>query len=289
MANQENAIKSIKDGSVRNIKADLFSHVFSDEAALVDLYRRAGKEIAVEDIEYLDLDEILQRTGRHKDSAFRTKDYRIIVFFEAQSTKNPNIPYRQLEYAVDSFRILRVFDFIGDNQNRFGSTLMEYPKVEFYIVYNGKAPLKDEQKQLVVDLGDIKVTAQVIDVRFHNLPDDVATDAENKVSGYSFFVQKFEELKESGKTPHQAYNLAVQASIVAGYLTDVWSRKECVDVFSEIFTIEEELKQEGREEGREEGFADAVVKMLENGLAAKAVADIVKRPVEWVESLSNKA
>ena len=203
--------------------------------------------------------------------------------------KSSWITYRQLEYAIDSIRVIRIFDHLGDKQNRFGSVLMQYPKVEFYVAYNGKTPLCEEEKNLFVDLGDIIVKARVIDVRFDNLPTETATDVTNNLSGYSFFVQRFEELKKEGNAPYQAYDLAVEESQSKGYLADIWGRKECVNVFRELFTYEDELKASAWEEGREEGVADTVKNLLEKGFDVNTIADAIKRPVEWIESLLVKA
>ena len=41
----------------------------------------------------------------------------------------------------------------------------------------------------------------------------------------------------------------------ASAAADIWSRKECVDVFKEMYCYDDQLKYEGREEGREEGLA----------------------------------
>ena len=101
MNNEKRPPPSPKDKSVRNSKANLFSFVFSSEAALVDLYRVVGKEINPDEIEHINLSEMLQRTGRYNDTAFRTKDNRLIVFVEHQFTVNKNMPFRFLEYAVE--------------------------------------------------------------------------------------------------------------------------------------------------------------------------------------------
>jgi len=180
MEEQNDNRPSIKDSSVRNSRANLFAYVFSNEAALVDLYQGLGKEISVEDIEYLSLKDMLQRTGRYNDTAFRTKDNRIIVFVEHQSTQNKNMPFRFLEYAVDAIRVLKVLA----DQNRFGEKLMAFPKIEFYVAYNGKKAIKEADKTLVVDLGDIRVTAQVVDIRFDNLPKEKAEDSQDALAGY---------------------------------------------------------------------------------------------------------
>jgi hypothetical protein len=251
---QKSVVTTLKNTSVRNTKSNLFAYTFSDEKALTDLYRGMGKEIAIEDIEYLDLEKLLQRTGRYNDTAFRTKDNRIIVFVEHQFTWNKNMPYRFLEYAVDVIRILKVLG----NQNRFGEKLMTYPMIEFYIAYNGKKILTEEEKLMNIDLGDIKVTAHVVDIRFDALPKETATNANDALAGYAFFAKTFEDAKKQGLSPYEAYKHAVNESIENGYLADIWSRKECVDMFIETYDYDEILKEGAREEGREEG--------LENGL-----------------------
>ena len=238
---------SIKDNSVRNSRANLFAYVFSDEKALVDLYQGLGKEISAEDIEYLSLSELLQRVERYNDTAFRTRDNRLIVFVEHQSTRNKNMPFRFLEYAVYAIGALRALA----DQNRFGEQLMAFPKVEFYVAYNGKKVLEEADKTLVVDLGSIRVTAQVVDIRFDSLPKEKAKDTQDALAGYAYFAKVFEEMKAQGKSPYESYVIAVGKSVEEGYLADIWSRKECVDVFAETYRYDDQLREEGREEGFE--------------------------------------
>ena len=184
----------------------------SDDKKILDSF--LGKEISEEDIEYLSLDELLQRLGRYNDTAFRTKDNRLIVFVEHQSTANNNMPFRFLEYAVDAIRVLKVLA----KQNRFGEKLMDFPKIEFYVAYNGKKALEEADKTLVVDLGDIRVSSQVVDIRFDSLPKEKAEDTKDALAGYAYFAKIFEEMKSQGKTPYQAFTIAVGKSMEEGYL-----------------------------------------------------------------------
>ena len=73
-------------------------------------------------------------------------------------------------------------------------------------------------------------------------------------------------MKAQGNAPYDAYNIAVEKSMEKGYLADIWSRKELVDMFAETYRYDEMLKEEGREEGREEGL----IKGLEKGLGLSA-------------------
>jgi len=267
----------IKDGSVRAIKADLFAHVFSDEEALVELYSATGNKITAEEIEYIDLDDLLQRTGRYRDSSFRTKDWKLIVFNEQQSTPNPNIPYRTLEYSVDTIRSLRVLDnMVGSEtgQNIYGTKLIEYPEIKFFVAYNGKKELSEEEKRLTITIGDITVRATVIDINFDKLAENYK-QPQSKLGGYAFFVKRFEEHKAEGKTPYTAYDLAVQESLENDYLSDVWSRRECVDVFRNTYSVESEIRQEAREEALEEGF-DLSLKIMKALMSQTPIRQIVE-------------
>ncbi|MCL2577287.1 MAG: hypothetical protein FWE27_04470 [Defluviitaleaceae bacterium] len=274
---------SIKDDSVRNVAADLFAYVFSEEKALIDLYRGLGKEISIEDIEYLSLSELLQRTGRYNDTAFRTKDNRLIVFAEHQSTRNKNMPFRFLEYAVDGIRLLKVLD----SQNKFGEKLMQFPKIEFYVAYNGKKALEEADKTLVVDLGDIRVTAQVVDIRFDELPKETAENAQDNLAGYSYFAKIFEEMKSQGKSPHDAYSIAVEKGKEKGYLAHIWSRKELVDMFQETYCYDEMLKEEAREEGMERGLGlgALIFNALKENVSIPAIAEKYGVTTQQVERL----
>jgi len=274
---------SVKDGSVRNIRALLFSYVFSDAEALVDLYQCLGGNISAGDIEHLSLDDFLQRTGRYNDTAFKTKDNRLIVFVEHQSTKNKNMPFRFLEYAVDAIRILKTFD----NQNKFGEKLMNFPRIEFYVAYNGAKELDESDKNLVIDFGAIQVSAQVVDIRFDSLSKEKATDTNNALAGYSYFAKVFTEMKQQGNSPYQAYDIAVEKSKKNGYLADIWSREECVNMFRETYTYDDQLREEGMEEGMEKGveLTLRVLNELRNNTPVQTIVEKYGVSIQQIEKM----
>ncbi|MCL2264306.1 MAG: hypothetical protein FWC08_13915 [Defluviitaleaceae bacterium] len=254
---------STKDASVRNTVSDLFAFVFSGVNALADLYRGLGKEISAEEIEYLNLTDFLQRAGRYNDTAFITKDNRLIVFVEHQSTKNPNMPFRFLEYAV---LVLKVLETLVA-QNRFGEKLMDFPRIEFYVAYNGKTTLEEAEKNLSLDLGFIKVEAQVVDICFDCLPQEDAQDTQNALAGYAYFTKIFGEAKAQGKKPYDAYRFAVDKSIEKGYLPEIWNRKECIDMFAETYCYDDQLREEGME------ISAAIFNALKENLPIPAIAE----------------
>ena len=62
-------------------------------------------------------------------------DNKIIVLAEHQSTVNPNMPLRCLEYAI------RLYEHIQNPRDRYSRTLKKIPVPAFYVSYNGRENL----------------------------------------------------------------------------------------------------------------------------------------------------
>ena len=274
MINPQN---SIKDYSVRNSKDAAFAFVFSDAYTLAHLYRgMTGKEIPMEDIEPLNLDKLLQRQKRYNDAAFRTRDNRLVVFVEHMSTKSKNMPYRMLEYYVD---IMRIWDVL-DGKDRFAAELINPPRVEFYVAYNGRTPLDTADKTLYVDLGAIQVKVLVVDIHFDKLPEDRAADVNDTLSGYAYFVKMFENKKREGSAPYEAFTFAVRECLAKGYLSEILRRKESFDMFAEKYCYDDHLREAGREEGLEEGLEkgllEAAARFLRAGMELHEISNVLE-------------
>ena len=66
-------------------------------------------------------------------------DNKIIVLAEHQSTVNPNMPLRCLEYVT------RLYEHIQNPRNRYSRTLKKIPIPAFYVFYNGVEKLPAKQ------------------------------------------------------------------------------------------------------------------------------------------------
>ena len=274
--------KSIKNYSVRNSKDTAFKYIFSNAHSLADLYRGITcNEILAEDIEHLNLDKLLQRQKRYNDTAFRTKDNRLIVFVEHMSTRSKNMPLRMLEYYVD---IMRVLDAM-EGKNRFAAKCIDPPKVELYVAYNGKTALDTTDKKLYVDLGAIQITVLVSDIHFDKLPKERALDTQDTLSGYAYFVKMFETKKNEGNAPYEAFIFAVSECLKKGYLTEILSRKESVDMFIERYSYDDQLL----EEGEARGLLNAAMKLLKTGMGVSEISSVLELTEEQVEELEAAA
>ena len=66
-------------------------------------------------------------------------DDKIIILAEHQSTVNPNMPLRCLEY------ITRLYEQLQSPRERYSRTLKKIPIPEFYVFYNGKEHFETKQ------------------------------------------------------------------------------------------------------------------------------------------------
>jgi hypothetical protein len=194
------------------------------------------------------------------------------------------MPFRFLEYAVYAMKVLNVFA----DQNRFGEKLMDFPKIELYVAYNGKGVLKEDDKTLVVDLCDIRVAAKVVDIRFDCLQKEKAEDTQDALAGYAYFTKVFEEMKAKGETPHQAFTIAVKKSMEKGYLAEIWSRKECIDMFAEVYCYDEQLRNEGFEQGIEQGIEKIAKNMLRRGRSIDEISEDTGLSITRVAELQDE-
>ncbi len=128
----------------RGSKDSVFTDLFSDTKYLLELYKCLfpnDTSCTEKDFEILTLKNILL-TGSYNDLGFLVKG-KLLILIEAQSSWNPNIPMRILNYVSQSYTDYQ----IKHKLNIYGSKLEKYPFPEFYVIYTGK-PLFDDCKKL---------------------------------------------------------------------------------------------------------------------------------------------
>ena len=215
-----------------------FTYMFGMEEHLVDLYDVvSGIRFKPSEIKTVKLEDKLGKARLYNDVAFLTPDNRLLILIEHQSTLNPNMIFRLLEYyiALVSAYIRKT------NQNRYGTKLLEFPKAELYVVYNGKGKMMELP---VLDLGYVKAKANVVNIHLESLPN--REDKSSAVVAYSLYV----DLVKSGLSPEEA---AVELA-EEGYLPEFFGRKEHRDMFAELFSYDNELRAEGEAQGIEKGI-----------------------------------
>ena len=189
-------------------------------------------------------------------------DNKLIVLAEHQSTINPNMPIRCLEYVV------RLYERLLDAQERYARSLVKIPTPEFYVFYNG---VKDYPNETELKLSDsfmtkperipLELTVKVLNInknKEHSILQNCKPLAE-----YSIFVETVRRNIEQNK--EQGFENAIKECIQSGILKEYLQRKakEVVnmliaeyDYATDIAVQRAEERQIAYTEGRSLGIAE---------------------------------
>ncbi len=159
---------------------------------------------------------------------------------EHQSTNNPNMALRLGMYYFNS-----VYNYIRDNNlNVFSDKPIQVPKPEFYVVYNGRLPMKEKSISLNNNLFDnsdnaININVESFDINYINLEEVIKNDNNNIVNFYSYFIN---EIRESNDI-----NKVIESCRAKGFTFDYLDKKEWIDMALMEYTVEDRIRDEVNE------------------------------------------
>jgi hypothetical protein len=120
----------------------------------------------------------------------------LIVLIEHQSTINPNMPIRFLEY------IARIYEKIINNKALYSSKLAKIPRPEFIVLYNGKDDYPDTDEMRLSDAfkgtGGMDTALELV-VKIYNINKGHSPQISGKVKAlddYATFIAKVREFYE---------------------------------------------------------------------------------------------
>jgi len=248
----------------RRIKDSTFSYIFNEEKYVVDLYKAlTGIMLDPSSITSVRLADTLKESPLYNDVSFITKNHDLIVLIEHQSTPNPNIPLRLVEYCVHLLSKL----IKKTKQNKFGSKRIQIPKLEFFVAYNG---VERFQPETMLDLGALKIYFHMLDIRYDQL---IEKSLGNALAGYSYFVKCIEENKET-MSDHEAIDVAMKQTSTKGYLVEILNREECRNMLIELFSREAELEDIGMQKGWKNCALATAQAMLRKNLPLDMITEI---------------
>ena len=289
----------------RNVKDSLFKIIFGEnkENAL-SLYN------AINNTHYTNADDLEIVTiknavyiSKENDVSFLFDD--ALNLYEHQSTCNPNMPLRGLEY----FSVL-YSSYIDRTQNGrkmlYGTRAVNIPTPHFIVFYNGMKEMPDRLDLQLSDLyngkGDIDIAAHVININYGS--NRKLFESCKPLSDLSEFVQEVRVNRTKGYSNIDAVRLAVDTCRKKGIMTEILDTEED-KVISSLLTalteeeIEElheiELKQskedaikEGRAEGIEQGRAEGLEQGIEQKDALLKLMVKDNRLEEYIRSADDK-
>jgi len=269
----------------RNYKDSVFVDLFStDEKAkerFLSLYNALhGTQLHdVTLLENIKLEQVMYMSFAN-DVSYLVEN-KIIFLIEHQSTINPNMPLRCLEY------VSRLYEKLFESKEKYSRKLLNIPTPEFYVFYNGLEPYPCD-KTLKLSHAFIELTEQpnlelivkIVNINQHN--EHPLLEMCKPINEYSIFVQTVREWK--AVDPVHGFQKAVEECIANNILREYLERKakEVINMLLAEYNYEEDIAvqraeerelafAEGIEQGRSEGIEQGRSEGIEQGSHKKAV------------------
>ena len=222
-------------------------------------------------IEFTTIRETLY-LGMRNDVSFLISS--LMNLYEQQSTFNPNMPVRMLQYAGNMFEQF----IVRNNKNKYGKRLVRLPVPKLVVFYNGTDE-RDEAETLTLadafppetrEQSDIDVRVRMLNVNAGKNPG--LMEACKPLAEYSWIVAAIRENEKelAGQVkPDKLLETAIDRTIDRisnDFLTKPYLEAHRAEVKGMLLTEYDEVKamelfkEEGREEGREEGLVEGLTK-----------------------------
>jgi len=234
----------------RNHKASVFSLLFSEPLAALELYNAVTGQNYPPDtkIEIVTLSNALFK-GQLNDVAFVVDD-RLVVLMEHQSSINNNIPLRMLMYLG------REYERITKGKDLYREKLIKIPAPEFIVLYNGKDEFPDFKELRLSDSfktkskGNLELVANVYNINKGRNAE--IADKSPVLNGYNELiaeVNKYRKTMELAEAVEAAIRSCVERNILVYFL-----ERHASEVLNMLFTewnLDDALEVK-REEAHEE-------------------------------------
>ena len=262
---ERDKLLSILDLKIVNTqyKDRLFKYVFGNpenKQWTLDLYN------AVNGTDYTDLNDLKLNTLEEALYMKMKNDISFIIHFEMnlwehQSSYNPNMPYRFLEYAG---ALYGKYAATTPKFNQYSRTLQKIPAPKCICFYNGTEEQPESKTLYLSDAysgkGDIEVQVTMLNINFGK--NKKLLEACKPLYEYSWFIDAIRNHQKDGDDLDTAADKAV-AELPDDFIIKPFidaNRAEVKNMLFEEYDEEkymnlflEEGRAEGREEGREEG------------------------------------
>lgn len=300
---KETGIITDVPNAARNYKDRIFRMVFREKKALLALYN-AMNETDYEnedDLKVTTLESALYLEMKN-DVSFVLYDE--LLLYEHQSTKNPNLPLRNLFYVSDVYSELTKDLFL------YGSVPVQIPEPKFVVFYNG---LENMQEREVLKLSSLYAKkAEHISLELETLVlnvnvgyNKILMERCRQLSDYAQFVSEVRKRLSKKMPLSEAVNEAVEDCIQRGILAEFLSKNRAEVIKVSIYEYDEEkvkrmFKEEcmklGMEQGKQLGIEQGKQIGIEQGIeqarvifrlyiSGKSEEDIARETGETIEMI----
>lgn len=242
----------------RTQKDRIFRMLFAEKKELLSLYNAVNGTAYTkeEDLQITTLENALYMTVKNDVSCILDMH---LELYEHQSTVNPNIPLRDLDYVARSFEGL----IIG--RDVYSAQPIELPNPRFVVFYNGRQEQPARKEWRLSDLYHFKEAEPRLElvVTQININPGYNDELLERCPTLRDYMQYTECVrKQEQELPYaQAVELAVDECIREGILEEFLRKNKAEVISMSLFDYdaalhERTLREEGRLEGRREGKAE---------------------------------
>ena len=217
----------------------------------------------MEDLQPVSLENSLYN-GRRTDVLYSIRDS-LLVFVEHQSTVNPNMPLRYLEYAVEVLKKLTC------QRAKYAASPLDLKDIFFLNLYNGKEKVKDVYDTYLSDLIKLKINKDVsLELKVTNI--NINAGCNEKLmkacpvlKEYSLFVAEARKQLELDR--QKGFDIAVDNCIKRGILSKYLNenRRGVMGLFFGEFNMDTALEV-AREESYDKGIKKGIERGMEKGI-----------------------
>ncbi|UTC64049.1 Rpn family recombination-promoting nuclease/putative transposase [Treponema sp. OMZ 788] len=247
-----------------SVFVDLFSEDEKAKENFLSLYNALHNTAlkSTEQLNNIRLDQVLYMTF-YNDVSYLV-DNKIIVLAEHQSTINPNMPLRCLEY------ISRLYETLFESKEKYSRKLLNIPTPEFYVFYNGEETYPSDKTLKLSDAfiektteTNLELTVKVININRNNR--HPVLENCKTMQEYTVFVETVRRWKKTDS--QNGFQKAIEECIQNNILRDYLNRKtkEVINMLLAEYDYETDIAVQRAEE-REIAFAEGIERGIERGI-----------------------
>ena len=279
----------------RKYKDTVFRLLFKDKSNLLSLFN------AVNDTDFSDENDIKITTLENAIYMTSKNDISCIIdmklnLFEHQSTVNPNMPYRNLEYVTKCFK-----RYVG-NFDVYSGKALTLPNPKFVVFYNG---VNEQPPIRVMRLSDLyahkdeipNLELVVIQYNINNLVNCTLMERCEPLKEYSEFIGCIRsnlKTMDKGEAVDSAINYCIGNGILKDFLTNNRNEVRSMSLFE--FDAEEHEKaikqiayedgyDRGEEAGAIRGRTELILSMFNSGKTPEQISNFCGLDLKEVEKI----
>ena len=283
--NKSNIIKHLhKPKANMKHKDTVFCHFFTEDLnRLLSLYQAiTGDTTAtVDDIKLSTIKPDLA-TDLYNDISFNIKN-RQIILLEHQSTVNNNMPLRMLLYLAKLY-----YNSIPSDDLLYKEAIIQLPKPEFYVFYNGEQEYPEIKQLHLSDAWDNSSAPIELTVTVYNINYGHNKELEEKCHAlmeYAYFISRINHHKETHSLD-DAIIIAIKDCLNRNYMSDYLTnhKSEVTDLMRIRYSRKDEIAYREKEVAEKTALQkdlSSIKNLMETmNMTAEAAMKALKIPAE---------